>query len=108
MSGSSGGGGGRSISDEEIACEYLKFEAQIASPVPATVIALKVNDVLAVTVANTGGTQQVQVYNGAQLVGGLLANRVSRLRECILNDSTFKATVLSINGGQVRVVVEHE
>ena len=107
MSGSSGGGGGRSISDEEIACEALKFEAQIASPVPAAVSTLKINDVLAVTVANTSGVQQIQVYNGTQLVGGLLANRVSRLRECILNGATFKATVLSINGGQVRVAVEH-
>ena len=106
MSGSSGGGGG-SISDDEIACENLRFEAQIASPVPAAVSALKVSDVLTVSVANTVGTQQVQVHDGVQLVGGLLANRVSRLRECILNGSTFKARVLSINGGQVRVFVEH-
>lgn len=107
MSGSGGGGGGRSISEDDIACEDLKFEAQIASPVAAAVSALRVGDVLAVTVANTGGTQQVEVYHGAQLVGGLLANRVSRLRECILNGSAFNAAVISVSGGQVRVRVEH-
>lgn len=107
MSGSGGGGGGRSISDDDIACEVLKFEAQIASPVPAAVGALKAGAVLTVTVVNSGGTQQVQVYDGVQLVGGLLANRVSRLRECILNGSAFNATVISVSGGQVRVTVEH-
>jgi len=109
MSGSSGGGGGGgSISNEEITCENLKFEAQVASPNPAVVSTLTVNEVLTVTVAAGSGTQEVQVYTAAgHLVGGLLANRVSRLRECILNGTSYTAKVIMINGGQVRVFVEH-
>lgn len=107
MSGSGGGGGG-SISNEDIACENLKFEAQVASPNPAVVPSLTVNEVLRVTVTARSGIQEVQVYTAAsQLVGGLLANRVSRLRECILNGTSYTAKVIAINGGQVRVFVEH-
>jgi hypothetical protein len=107
MSGTGGGGGGgRAVSDEGIACNFLRFDAQVASPNPAAVPTLTVGDVLTVTLAAGGGLAAVQVYKGAVLVGGLLANLVPRLRECMIAGTSYQATVTALNGGQVRVLVE--
>ena len=107
MSGSSGSSGGSYSGNEDIACELLKFEAQIASPNSAAVATLVISQVLSVVISSTSGVQEVQVQTvtGA-VVGGLLANRVQRLRECLLNGTNYKATVTFINLGQVRVYVE--
>lgn len=109
MSGSSGGGGGGvSTDDEVIGCDVLRFETQIASPNPLVVPTLKVGDELLVSIASATKTQEIQVITaGGQLVGGILAVKVQRMRECMLESHTYKATVLSVNGGQVRVLVEH-
>jgi len=107
MSGSSGGGGGgRAVAEEGIACEFLRFDAQVATPSPAVVPTLNVGDVLDVTLSAGGGLAAVQVHRNGQLVGGLLANLVPRLRECILAGTSYQATVTALNGGQVRVLVE--
>lgn len=109
MSGSSGGGGGGVSGDDEvIACDTLRFETQIASPVPSVVHTLKIGDELRIVIASATRTQEIQVVTaGGQLVGGLLAVKVQRMRECMLESHTYKATVLSVTGGQVRVLVEH-
>src|SRR4051812_40178813 len=107
MSGSGGGGGGgRAVSDEGIACNLLRFDAQIASPNPAVVPTLAIGEVLDVMLTAGGGLAAVQVLKNGQPVGGLLANLVPRLRECILAGTTYQATVTALNGGQVRVLVE--
>jgi len=107
MSGSSGGGGSW-VTDEEIACDILRFDAQIVSPNPAVVPTLRVGDILDVVIAASSGTQEIQVLTAAgALVGGLLANKVQRLRECMLESHGYRATVLAINSGQVRVAVKH-
>lgn len=109
MSGSSGGGGGgASVNDEVIACDVLRFETQIASPNPAVVPTLKIGDELQVIIASSSNTQEIQVVtSGGQLVGGLLAAKVQRMRECMFENHAYKATVITVTGGQVRVVVEH-
>ncbi|GKT18916.1 hypothetical protein AVHY2522_20590 [Acidovorax sp. SUPP2522] len=109
MSGSSGGGGGGGGTDDEvIACDVLRFETQIASPNSEVVPTLKIGDELQVIIASASKTQEIQVVTtGGQLVGGLLAVKVQRMRECMLESHTYKATVKSVNGGQVRVLVEH-
>ena len=108
MSGSSGGGGGGFVADEAIACDVLRFETQIASPNPAVVPTLKIGDELKVIIASASKTQEIQVLiaNG-KVVGGLLSVKVQRMRECMLESHSYKATVLSVSGGQVRVMVEH-
>lgn len=107
MTGSSGASGGGFGGGGEIACELLKFEAQIASPNPTVVATLSVNDELGVVIASSSGVQEIQVKTSSGAVaGGLLANRVQRLRECILHGTRYKARVILINLGQVRVYVE--
>ena len=107
MSGSSGGGGGF-VTDEAIACDVLRFETQIASPNPVLVPALKIGDELIVIIASASKTQEIQVLTAnGNVVGGLLSVKVQRMRECMLENHSYKATILSVSGGQVRVVVEH-
>lgn len=110
MSGSSGGGGGGGgigTYDEIIACHLLRFVTQIASPNPAVVPTLRIGDELQVIMVTSSVVQEIQVTTtSGQLVGGLLATKVQRMRECMLEGNVYKATVQSVMGGQVRVVVE--
>lgn len=108
MSGSSGGGGGGIVDDDQIACHLLKFETRITSPNAAVIGSLTVGKQLIVQVAAGSAAQEIQVLTpeGHQIVGGLLHNRAQRLRECLLAQTRYKATVRSINNGQVDVFVE--
>jgi hypothetical protein len=107
MSGSSGGGGGGIVDDDQIACHLLKFETRITSPNAAVIVSLTVGKQLIVQVAAGSTAQEIQVVTTeGQIVGGLLHNRAQRLRECLLAQTRYKATVRSINNGQVYVFVE--
>lgn len=106
MSGSNGGGGGGGP-DQELPCEQLRFEAQLTSPQPAVVATLSVGEVLAIAVVTMNGQVVVQVRKNADVVGGLIGPDATRLRNCIQNGHQYKATIRAINGGQVRVLIEH-
>lgn len=106
MSGTSGGGGGVGGTNAP-SCSSLRFEAQLTSPQPVAVAYLKIGDVLQVSVANMKGQIVVQVIKNGQVVGGLAGPDASRLRKCIEDGHEYTATVRAINGGQVRVFIEH-
>lgn len=103
--GGSGSGGGGNIYDTP--CDRLRFEAQLTSPRPAVVATLFVGNVLDISVVNMGGQVVVQVLKNGQVVGGLAGPDATRLRNCIDQNHEYRATVRAINGGQVRVLVEH-
>jgi hypothetical protein len=105
MSGSSGGGGGGH--NDESPCDKLRFEAQLTTPQPAVVATLKLKEVLVIDVATLKGQVVVRVLKKGKVAGGLAGPDATRLRNCIERDHTYKATVRTINGGQVRVLVEH-
>lgn len=105
MSGSGGSGGG-SI-DNVAQCDLLKFEAQLTSPRPDIVKTLRVGDVLVIDTANMNGQVVVQVLKDGQPAGGLAGPDATRLRSCMAEGHGYQATVRIINGGQVRVFVEH-
>lgn len=104
-------GGGSSIGmgggGNESPCDALRFEAQLTSPQPGVVGTLKVNEVLDVAVNTQKELRIVQVLRGLQVAGGLTGPDATRLRTCIDEGHHFKATVIAVNGGQVRVKVEH-
>lgn len=106
MSGSSGGGGGGILANDEIACHLLKFETRITSPDAAVIATLKVGNQLTVRVAGSTAQEIQVVTSEGQIVGGLLHNRAQRLRECLLAQTRYKATVRAINNGQVDLFVE--
>ena len=105
MSGSSSGGGGGG--DDFVPCEMLKFDAQLTSPQPAVVQTIVAGDVLDVSIVALNGQQVLQALKNGQAAGGLIGTDASRLRACIIAGHAFRAVVLSVNGGQVRVHVEH-
>ena len=106
MSGGGGGGGGGRINDET-PCDRLQFEAQLTNPQPARVATLAPNEVLDVVLNTRQNVLVVEVHKGGQLVGGLAGPDATRLRNCIGEGHSYVAVVLSVNGGQVRVRVEH-
>lgn len=110
----SGGGGGSSRGSRQSRerynppkCEDVSFDAQLTSPDPALAPGLRVGEVLDVSVATASGRRVVQVTKAGQRVGGLAGTDASRVRECIDNGHQYKATVQSVNSGQVVVRVEH-
>lgn len=106
MSGSSGGGGGGG-DPHPPRCDTLQFDAQLVSTQAAVVATLKVGDVLDVSLSVYKGQSVVQVMHQGQVVGSLTGPDANQLRKCIEDGHQYKATVLIINGGQVRVRVEH-
>lgn len=103
---SGGGGGGSWVETDQVPCSKLRFDTQIATPQPGAVPTISVHEVLQVGIVPTGGAQVVAVLKNGNLIGGLAGGLVTRLRECLLAGTKFKATVLSINNGQVRVEIE--
>lgn len=106
MSGSGGGGygGGPSYSSP---CDTLRFDSQLSSPQASVVATLRSGDVMAIAVAQMNGQVVVQVLSHGQPAGGLTGPEATQLRNCIEQGHDFNATVLQVNGGQVRVRVEH-
>lgn len=107
MSGSGGGGGysGQYGDDFEIACEKLTFITQLSSPQAHVVNTLYVGAILDIVQQVQGGQSvTVAIFNG-NVAGGIASPKVQRMRVCISNGTTYRAKVLSINGGQVRVQV---
>ena len=106
MSGSSGRdyGGGRG---DDSPCDTLKFDSQLSSPQAPVVASLRPGDVLPIAVVQMNGQVVVQVLSNAQPAGGLAGPEATQLRNCIEQGHDFNATVLQVNGGQVRVRVEH-
>ena len=71
------------------------------------VATLEVGDILDIIIANMKGQLVVQVLKSNLVAGGLAGLDVTRLRNCIDQGNQYTATVRSINGGQVRVLVGH-
>lgn len=107
MSGSGGGGSSGGGPGYSSPCDTLRFESQISSPQAPVVATLNPGDVLLIAVVSMRGQVVVQVLNQGQPAGGLTGPEATQLRNCIEQGHDFKAIVLSVNGGQIRVRVEH-
>lgn len=105
MSGSSGGGGGGGFQQSSTSCETLAFETQLSSPDEDVIAGIAVEDELPVELRQMNGTTVVVVVSHGQVAGGLAAPQLQRLRECIIDGTEYRATVLSKSNGQVRVRV---
>lgn len=100
VGGAGGGGGGMTP------CDMLAFETQLSSPKSDVIAGLKPGELLQISLIQAGGVQTVQVLRHGKVAGGLTAPDVKRLRECILEDHVFEATVMAVTGGQVKVRVK--
>lgn len=102
----SGAGGGGIFVDTQVSCEALVIHTQLSSPVPAVVKKLVKDDVLTVEVEQSSGTQFVVAKHNGVEAGGLASAQIIRLIECINQGTIYKAKVMAVNGGQVKVKVE--
>jgi len=102
MSGS--GGSGYSGNFEPIdSCDSLFIETQLSSPKEEVINNIKEGDILDVNVHQMGTTSVVVVLHAGQIAGGVAAPQLQKLRECIVQGTTYGATVISKNDGQVRI-----
>lgn len=100
----SGYGGGSSTWDAPISsCDRLVIETQLSSPQPGVVATLQVGDVLEVALQQSGAVAVVVALRNGVIAGGIAATSLNQLRECIEGGTIYEATVISVNGGQIRV-----
>ena len=92
---------------QAIPCEQLTLTLQLTSPKPAVVATLRVRDVLDVGLASAKGRNVVEVFKDGQTAGGLPSAEVGALRDCILRNHKYKATVLDIDEVQLQVYIQH-
>lgn len=103
---SGGGGGGAWDMDYDVSCSRLRFRTQIATPQAGVVQSLREGHVLGVGIVGVDGAPVVAVFRDGSLVGGLAGGLVTKLRECLLGGTFYKATVVTVNGGYVLVDIE--
>lgn len=87
----------------DVSCESLIIETYLGSPKPAVVATLKAQQVLAVELRHFQGIYVVVALSGDDIAGGLASPRAARLRDCLIRGFKYKATVLEIADGEVKV-----
>jgi hypothetical protein len=105
MSGGGGGGGTYSPPDTGVSCANLKFDAPLQSVDPDAVRGLAEGDELTVRLGTADGASIVEVVTGVGDYVGALIDRIADLLRCIQDGYEYVATVISIDGGDVRVRV---
>jgi hypothetical protein len=104
----SGGGPSRSpqaVSGETTLadCGSIQFETDLASPQPTVVATLIVGAMLDVQLDTTGARVVVAAVTASGATAGSIATRAAQLIRCIRAGYSYRAEVLEINGGVVRV-----
>jgi hypothetical protein len=105
MSGSGGGGDGGFVATD-VACSALSFNTQVATPNPMYVDSIEVGIILAVELLLMGGQQVVAVMRGTDRIGGLAGAAVSRLRDCLVAGTKYRATVTRAHGPHIVLRIE--
>lgn len=103
----SGSGGSYLGSDSPSdSCATLRFDTQLASPKAQVVALLQVGNDLDLAFGQGGNQVVIALWQGMD-AGGIVDPHLNQLRNCMNQGEQFKARVLSITGGQVRVRVYH-
>jgi hypothetical protein len=85
-------------------CSDLRFEATLVNVAMEVASKVHQTDVLSVGLADG---QYPSAFLDSERVGGIASGYPGRLAECLRQGEVFDATVLDIQGGEVRVRVEH-
>lgn len=89
----------------DIACENLVFNTQLASPKEDVIDLFNVGDVLEVQLHHLNGQVVVYALWQGQIAGGIASGFLPRLRACLVGGTAYIATVMLKQGGQVQVRV---
>lgn len=104
----SGSGGSYLAPDTHAnSCANLRFDTQLASPKAAVVSSMKVDDILDLALKTINNTQVVIALWTNQIAGSIVHRLLTQLRNCMTEGEQYKARVLQINGGIVRLRVYH-
>lgn len=101
--GSSTGGGG-AISDSPLNCREVDEFVNLASPNPEAIKEIEARERLKVKV---GGQSVVVVLDDDTVVGAISETWTAELRECIENQYSYVAEVISTDGAVCRVNVKN-
>ncbi len=109
--GGSGNGGppvGRVDSDVTDSCE-LEFEANVFGPVAGVADELSEGDMLAVSLTEDD-TVKVVLQDSQGRTAGTLAGsaRISKLVSCVQQGTEYSAEVISVDSGDIRVLVRNK
>jgi hypothetical protein len=88
-----------------VSCASLKFDAPLQSVDPDAVRSLTEGDELTVRLGTADGASVVEVVTAGGDYVGALIDRIADLLRCIQDGYEYVATVISIDGGDVRVRV---
>lgn len=103
MSGSGSNGFGGGFERSTITCESLVLNTQIASPQPAVIRQLSVNDTLQVELQDVNTTTAIVLRHDGQIAGAVAAPDMQRLRECIEGGTQYEAKVTAISGAHISI-----
>lgn len=104
MSGS-GGGGGFSPAPT-IDCTTLSITTSLASPNPAVISGLVTGDILAIHLTPPSGPVSAITSTG-QVAGAITPLDLATLVQCISNGHSYQGRVLSVKGGDCRILISH-
>lgn len=105
MSGSGNSGYSGGNEDFQDNCENLAITTQLSSPKDEVIQLISEGDILDVSLLKSEQTTVVVALFNGQVAGGIASPQIHRLRSCIEQGTEYVAKVLSISGGQVKVLI---
>lgn len=101
------GGSYQGPSTPTTSCASLQFDTQLASPKAQVVAQLSIDDILDVDYTQSDNQQVVSALWDGSVAGSIVDPHLSQLRNCMSDGEKYRARVLHISGGQVRLRVYH-
>lgn len=105
MSGSDTGPPFGSPPDASPDCSTLTFDTELASPQPGVVAQLGVGAVLDIALDTSGRHPAIVAQREAVSAGAIIGAHLEALHSCLQRGFNFKADVIAIDGGDVRVTI---
>ena len=95
-----GGGGGTPSFD----CSRVSIKTNITSPNPVVLVSVRKDDVLRVGLQTATGPL-VAITDTNEILGPIFTRDPASLIDCINQGYNYQAKILSINGGDVQILI---
>jgi hypothetical protein len=105
MSGSGGGGGGSGGGVSDVPCERLLFTTHLTSLDPDVAETVHQGELLEVALRTPTGTTIIARTNAGEILGAITSGSHAQLLTCLRAGVSFRARVVSIQGGDCEVEV---
>ena len=86
-------------------CLEIHFQTQLSSPKPDVISKLKKGDTLNIELRTIHTQVVVAAIFDEEIAGGIASPQISSIRECIQRGTKYRAKVISIHEGLVRIDV---